>query len=27
MEVLEHFKGKLIATFGGGFKKLFVTEE
>ncbi|MFO0131624.1 MAG: hypothetical protein ACK52J_03740 [bacterium] len=27
MEVLEHFKGKLIASFGGGCKKLFVTEE
>ena len=27
MEVLEHFKAKLIATFGGGCKKLFVTEE
>jgi len=27
MEVLEHFKGKLIASFGGGCKKLFVSEE
>lgn len=27
MEVLEHFKGKLIASFGGGCKKLFITEE
>jgi hypothetical protein len=27
MEVLEHFKGKLISSFGGGCKKLFVTEE
>lgn len=27
MEVLDHFKGKLVASFGGGCKKLFVTEE
>ena len=27
MEVLENFKGKLVASFGGGCKKLFVTEE
>jgi hypothetical protein len=27
LEVLDHFKGKLVASFGGGCKKLFVTEE
>ncbi len=27
LEILQHFKGKLITSLGGGYKKLFVIEE